>query len=76
MHGADESIKNIMDLYGLDVSVFPRSSYYINEKTEMLVISDRTKIEFGGNVQPKEVVYGSFSDSYFYYFEKLGGDNE
>lgn len=66
--------EEIRDEYGVDVSSFSRSSYHVNENTGMLVISDRSKIAFDGEIKPKEVVHGNFSDMYFHYFQKLEGN--
>lgn len=68
------SVEEIIEVYGVDLTMFPNSSYYINEQTGILVISDRSKIAFEGRIKPKDVVHGSYSDSYFYYFTKLEGE--
>jgi hypothetical protein len=65
------SPEDIQRDYGIDITMFPNSSYYINKATEMLVISDRSRIAFEGSVKPKDVVHGSFSDTYFHYFSKI-----
>lgn len=65
------SQENILNDYGIDVSMFPESNYYINESAGMLVIFDRTRIAFDGEVKPVDVVHGSFSDTYYHYFKKL-----
>jgi hypothetical protein len=67
------SPREILDSYGIDVSSIPESRYYINEETGMLVVFDRSRIVFEGDVKPKEVVYGSFSDMHFHYFPRIGG---
>lgn len=71
MNRSDVSPEEIQKNYGIDITMFPKSSYYINEATSTLVIFDRSKIAFEGSVKPKDVVYGSFSDSYFHYFPKI-----
>jgi hypothetical protein len=71
MNRKGTSIKEIHQDYGIDVSTFSKSGYYINEETETLVIFDKSKIAFEGPVKPKDAIYGSFSDTYFYYFAKL-----
>ena len=73
MSQRDISAEEIQEMYGIDITMFPKSSYYINEATGMLVIFDRSKIAFEGSVKPKDIVYGSFSDSYFHYFTKIEG---
>ena len=65
------SQEDILNTYGIDVSMFSESNYYINESTGMLVIFDRTRIAFDGEVKPIETIHGSFSDTYFHYFKKL-----
>lgn len=57
--------------YGIDPSQIHGSTYYINEDTDMLVVTSKTKVAFEGEVKPKETIYGSFADTYFYYFKKL-----
>jgi len=74
MNRPGTSIEEIQKNYGIDISIFPKSGYYVNEETGMLVIFDRSQIAFEGSIKPKETVYGSFSDTYFYYFEKLKED--
>jgi len=65
------SPEEILHTYGIDVTAVPGSRYYINEDTGMLVIFDRSMIAFEGEVKPKEVIYGSFSDAYFHYFSQI-----
>lgn len=65
------SNEEIMETYGIDVTMFPKSGYQVNEEIGMLIIFDRSRIAFEGAVKPKEVVYGSFSDMYFHYFQKI-----
>lgn len=67
--GIDPS--EVLNEYGIDISMFPESNYYINESAEMLVIFDRTRIAFDGEIKPIDVVHGGFSDMYFHYFKKL-----
>jgi hypothetical protein len=67
------SPEEIQNTYGIDVTMFPKSSYYINDATGMLVVFDRSQIAFEGSIKPKDTVYGSFSDTYFYYFSKIEG---
>lgn len=63
--------ETILKNYGIDVRLFPRSSYHINESTEMLIIADRSIIAFEGQFKPKEVIHGTFSDTYFHYFPRI-----
>ena len=51
--------------------MLPEPNYYINESVGMLVIFDRTRIAFDGEVKPVDIVHGSFSDTYYHYFKKL-----
>lgn len=67
----EKTVEEILDEYGIDVSSFPKYSYHINENTGMLVISDRSKIAFEGSIKPKDVIHGTFSDTYFHYFEQI-----
>lgn len=67
----EKTPEEILEEYGVDVTTFSRSSYQIKENTGMLVISDRSRIAFEGEIKPKEVVHGNFSDMYFHYFQKL-----
>jgi hypothetical protein len=71
MNRPEISQEDILKNYGIDVSMFSSSNYYINESTGMLIVFDRTRIAFDGEIKPVEVVHGSFSDSYFHYFKKL-----
>jgi hypothetical protein len=61
----------ILNNYGIDISIFSGSNYYINESTGLLVVFNRTLIEFDGEIKPVEVMYGSLSDNYYYYFKRL-----
>jgi hypothetical protein len=65
------SQEEILNNYGVDISMFSSFNYYINESTGMLIVFDRTRIAFDGEIKPVEVVHGSFSDTYFHYFKKL-----
>lgn len=71
MNSVRISQEDILNDYGIDVSMFAESNYYINESTGMLIIFDRTRIAFDGEVKPVDVVHGSFSDTYYHYFKKL-----
>ena len=68
-HGISQ--ENILNDYGIDVNMLPEPNYYINESVGMLVIFDRTRIAFDGEVKPVDIVHGSFSDTYYHYFKKL-----
>lgn len=70
------SKKQILETFGVDVSNISTLSYNINEESDMLVICSRSKIDFDETTKPKETVYGSFSDTYFYYFSKVQTNNE
>lgn len=64
----------ILDSYGVDPTTIPYSSYTINENTGILCITSKSKIDFL-DVAPKEEIYGTFSDSYYYYFSPLKENN-
>lgn len=63
-------IEEIVEKYGVDPSLIPYSSYSINENTGILSITSKSKVDFSDAV-PKDEIYGTFSDSYYYYFTPL-----
>jgi hypothetical protein len=67
------SCDEIKNLYGVNPCEILDVTYYINDAS-MLVITSKTAIKFDQNKKPVETIYGSFSDSYFYYFKKTQED--
>lgn len=68
-------IDEVIKKYGVDPASVPGSTYMINERSGMLSISTKSKTTFS-SVKPIDEIYGSFSDSYYYYFTPLKEDKQ
>jgi len=69
------SCDEIRSLYGVDPCEMQDVTYYVND-AGMLVIVSKAAIKFDRNKKPVETIYGSFSDSHFYYFRKIQEDKQ
>jgi hypothetical protein len=63
-------IDEIKEKYGIDPTSVPETTYMINDKSNMLSVATKSRIN-PFEIPAKHEVYGSFSDLYYYYFSPL-----